>query len=774
MHQVGATLDDAESVLLLRVEVADQAGIFDGSVVLEVEGPQDRAPRGRHELKGGGVGQGRRHSQLEVVISARIQPGTYKLVAVHVGTGAAGAEASAERRLAGRRLSIPVNRVFVVPPRRLVHLGAYSIVLSRKDESNIATDVTRRESPRVIRLDLQRLQRSEPQLVKRMLERSQEVFAPRLKPLLTDAGKPPCPPREAGECARRCEASDVRSCYDLGDLYERGNGVPKDLARAVQLYDRACAAGYGAGCNDLALLYEHGKGVPKNPARAAALYLDGCNLEHFPACANLAWLHQGGRGVPRGLGRAAELYELACDGGAGRACNNLGWMYSAGGEFPADPTRAARLFKRSCDLQYDTGCSSFGWVLAQGIGVPRDVGGGGQLLRRGCVAGNGWGCDKLDAICQGGSAAACFTLSRLAAEGRGVGRDAARAGTLARKACELGDSSACGATPSGSPAPGPSQSGSTPPAPAALATAAAAPASVGQRNCAVVRALGNLRYTAVASSRGRSLAANRAQLLAELGRFDLALEPKLARLQRDLVRDVTRAPKATVPVGDADMAVSAASMKQLDQLVLLVQRSSARHGGDCAPADPVTRSGSKLRLGRDVVATVAARVWTGFDGQRPSKGTGAYWSGKMRFTQSGPLPGASLLVDGTQHYFLGEDKADAKIANFAKRGRHIEIVLNLTNPTKAEAAHTLWRKGAAELKARLDVAGQSVPLAAFLIPGVWFWRTSLATGWTGPLTVKLAPGGETWLLLAFEVPAGATAAQLRLGGAPPIKVSIAP
>jgi TPR repeat protein len=42
---------------------------------------------------------------------------------------------------------------------------------------------------------------------------------------------------------QRCERGDARRCFDLGRQYERGRGVPRDLARAASFYQRACDGG---------------------------------------------------------------------------------------------------------------------------------------------------------------------------------------------------------------------------------------------------------------------------------------------------------------------------------------------------------------------------------------------------------------------------------------------------------------------------------------------------------------------------------------------------
>jgi len=41
-----------------------------------------------------------------------------------------------------------------------------------------------------------------------------------------------------------CELGNLPSCYDLGEQYENGQGVTKDLQKAQELYEKASKRGY--------------------------------------------------------------------------------------------------------------------------------------------------------------------------------------------------------------------------------------------------------------------------------------------------------------------------------------------------------------------------------------------------------------------------------------------------------------------------------------------------------------------------------------------------
>jgi TPR repeat protein len=125
-----------------------------------------------------------------------------------------------------------------------------------------------------------------------------------------------------------CDGGGGRGCTNLGAAYEKGEDVPKDLARAAALYQRGCdgkdALGDGEdalGCFNLGLLYAQGAGVPKDVARAAALYKQGCDRGYALGCFNLGVMYQEGVGVfNKDATLAASFLGLACDSGVTQAC----------------------------------------------------------------------------------------------------------------------------------------------------------------------------------------------------------------------------------------------------------------------------------------------------------------------------------------------------------------------------------------------------------------------------------------------------------------------
>ena len=144
-------------------------------------------------------------------------------------------------------------------------------------------------------------------------------------------------------------------------LYDTGDGVPKDLARELALYDRACTLGMPRACYNLAVGLAEGTTLPQDLPRAVALYQKACDTGYPRACVNLGVLYDHGQGVPQDPTRARPLYETACTQDDGLACYNLGTLSENGkGGMAVDLGKALELYRKACALGYEHGCEEAG------------------------------------------------------------------------------------------------------------------------------------------------------------------------------------------------------------------------------------------------------------------------------------------------------------------------------------------------------------------------------------------------------------------------------
>lgn len=114
--------------------------------------------------------------------------------------------------------------------------------------------------------------------------------------------------------------------YDLGKLYERGNGVERDLAEARNLIQKAAEAGHVGAMYDYALFLAEGEGGPRSEPDAVTWFNAAATHGLVDAQYNLGVVHAEGIGTAKNLAEALFWFEVAAlagDEGAKQEAANL-------------------------------------------------------------------------------------------------------------------------------------------------------------------------------------------------------------------------------------------------------------------------------------------------------------------------------------------------------------------------------------------------------------------------------------------------------------------
>ncbi|GAN00446.1 TPR repeat, SEL1 subfamily [alpha proteobacterium U9-1i] len=99
--------------------------------------------------------------------------------------------------------------------------------------------------------------------------------------------------------------------YRLAKLYERGEGVPADLALARQWTERAAAAGNRRAMHDLGVYFARGEGAALDEAAAFRWFRQAAELGVADSQYNLGVLYQQGRGVNASASEAMFWFLVA-------------------------------------------------------------------------------------------------------------------------------------------------------------------------------------------------------------------------------------------------------------------------------------------------------------------------------------------------------------------------------------------------------------------------------------------------------------------------------
>lgn len=97
------------------------------------------------------------------------------------------------------------------------------------------------------------------------------------------------------------DAGDARAQFNLGQLYELGQGVPRDGAQAARLYRLAADQHFPPAQARLARMHWRGTAVPLNPREAFRLANLAAEAGEPEGFAVLGLLYFNGQGVPRNM-----------------------------------------------------------------------------------------------------------------------------------------------------------------------------------------------------------------------------------------------------------------------------------------------------------------------------------------------------------------------------------------------------------------------------------------------------------------------------------------
>lgn len=114
---------------------------------------------------------------------------------------------------------------------------------------------------------------------------------------------------------RAAEKGHAQAQFKLGDLLDRGKGVPEDPDQAALWYRKAADAGHAGAQTNLGLMYLHGRGLPWDDQQARvwlALAADGGSAM---AQYSLGLVHGKALGVPRNNVEAYKWFFIASRGG---------------------------------------------------------------------------------------------------------------------------------------------------------------------------------------------------------------------------------------------------------------------------------------------------------------------------------------------------------------------------------------------------------------------------------------------------------------------------
>ena len=90
------------------------------------------------------------------------------------------------------------------------------------------------------------------------------------------------------------DKSGIESSFDAKKAYEQGRAFydNKEYDKAFESFKKACDGGNMRGCYNLGLMYEKGKGVEEDFSKAAQLFKKACDGGEMNACRSLGVINR--------------------------------------------------------------------------------------------------------------------------------------------------------------------------------------------------------------------------------------------------------------------------------------------------------------------------------------------------------------------------------------------------------------------------------------------------------------------------------------------------
>ncbi len=168
------------------------------------------------------------------------------------------------------------------------------------------------------------------------------------------------------ELERRVAQGDLSAQAELGARYGRGDGVPQNVPKALELIRAAAEKNNPDAAYYLGLSYASGTGVPQNEAQAMLFFETSAN-QGFPAAQYMmgSMISQGRGGIDANWEAALTFFWRAADSGYPPAEFMLGYAHQQGMGTARNPKIAAYWYRRTIGRSKHAGAEQNLRILIQ-------------------------------------------------------------------------------------------------------------------------------------------------------------------------------------------------------------------------------------------------------------------------------------------------------------------------------------------------------------------------------------------------------------------------
>ena len=166
----------------------------------------------------------------------------------------------------------------------------------------------------------------------------------------------------------------VIAAFELGEIYSRGLGVPKNEEMAFSWYSKAANKGYPWAEERLGEAYQKGLGVPIDTVQALNWYQKAADAKNATAQYKIASLikeNDPQRAESIITQETAKVISEEEARGAGSECR-IGDLYRSGIRLPKDTAEAAKWYQKAVEKGDPQGAIKISWMYRIGIGCGKN------------------------------------------------------------------------------------------------------------------------------------------------------------------------------------------------------------------------------------------------------------------------------------------------------------------------------------------------------------------------------------------------------------------
>lgn len=119
---------------------------------------------------------------------------------------------------------------------------------------------------------------------------------------------------------KAAKQGNTDALYNVGNMYETGEGVKQNSASAIEWYTKAADLGDSEAQYKVGSIYDEGEITTQNYKKALQWYTKSANQDHPEAQFSLAILHLYGKGTTKSEKIAREWFSKACNNWHPSAC----------------------------------------------------------------------------------------------------------------------------------------------------------------------------------------------------------------------------------------------------------------------------------------------------------------------------------------------------------------------------------------------------------------------------------------------------------------------